>query len=131
MVRHLASNIVFVAEVNGIPQKMIGAIQDVTDQRQAEQELAAHTAVSDALADWEPGAVGALRPVRDLAEALEFDIGVLFVRRGDVLATWVIWQTRALHSPERESELLKLRLTRGEGLAGSAWARRRPSGSPI
>jgi DNA-binding NarL/FixJ family response regulator/PAS domain-containing protein len=117
-VRHLTSTVV---SAGGRSVTPIGTVHDVTDQRQAERELAARFAVSDALSDWEPGTLGARRLVRDLAEALEFDLGVMWIPREDALAAWVIWQARALHSPQRESEVNEVRLKRGDGLAGTAW----------
>jgi PAS domain S-box-containing protein len=120
-VRHLTSTVVSVVNAGERSRTLIGTVQDVTDHHQAERELAARFAVSDALSDWEPGAVGARRLVRDLAEALEFDFGMMWIPRDDALAAWVIWQARALHSPQRESELGEVRRARGDGLAGSAW----------
>jgi two-component system nitrate/nitrite response regulator NarL len=83
--------------------------------------LAARFAVSDALSDWEPGLLGARRLVRDLAEALEFDFGTMWIPREYALTAFVMWQARELHSLRRESEIGEVRLGRGEGLAGSAW----------
>jgi len=121
-VRHLTSTVVSAAKAGERSRMVAGTVQDVTDQHQAERELAARFAVSDALCDWEPGPLGARRLVRDLAEALEFDFGVMWIPRNRVLAAWVIWQARALYSPERESEVAEVRLARGDGLTGSAWA---------
>ena len=121
-VRHLTSTVVSVVNDGGRSPTLIGTVRDVTDQHQAERELAARFAVSDALSDWEPGPLGARRLVRDLAEALEFEFGVMWIPREDALAPWAIWQARTLHSPQRESEVSEVRLARGDGLAGSAWA---------
>jgi PAS domain S-box-containing protein len=126
-VRHLRSMVLSAAKADGRPGKVIGTIQDVTEQHQAQRELAARFAVSDALSDWEPGAPGARRLVRDLAEALEFDVGIIWVPRGDVLVAWVVWQAQAVKSPERESSIAEIRLRRGEALAGSAWASAEPA----
>jgi PAS domain S-box-containing protein len=121
-VRHLTSTVVSAGEAGGRSRKVLGTVQDVTDQRQAERELAARFAVSDALSDWEPGPQGARRLVRDLAEALEFDVGMMWIPRDDLLAAWVIWQARPSASPQLESAVFAARLGRHEGLAGSAWA---------
>jgi PAS domain S-box-containing protein len=121
-VRYLMSTVVLAAQADGPPGKVIGTIQDVTDQHQAQRELAARFAVSDALSDWEPGGPGARRLVRGLAEALEFEVGVMWIPRDDALVAWEVWQARALHSATREADLSKVRLRRGDGLAGSAWA---------
>jgi DNA-binding CsgD family transcriptional regulator/PAS domain-containing protein len=120
-VRHLASTVMSAAEAGEPSRTVIGTVQDLTDQHQAELELGARFAVSDALSGWEPGRLGPRRLVRDLAEALEFDFGIMWVPLGDVLAPLAIWQARALHSPERETEVSKVRLARGDGLTGSAW----------
>jgi DNA-binding NarL/FixJ family response regulator/PAS domain-containing protein len=126
-VRHLTSTVVSTAKAGERSRRLIGTVQDVTDQHQAERELAARFAVSDALSGWEPGQVGARRLVRDLAEALEFDVGIMWVPRDDVLAAWVIWQAQALDSPRLESDVGEARLGRGDGLAGSAWASATPT----
>jgi DNA-binding CsgD family transcriptional regulator/PAS domain-containing protein len=120
-VRHLTSTVVSAANTGGRSRTLIGTVDDVTDQHQAERELAARFAVSDALSDWEPGPLGARRLVRDLAEALEFDFGMMWIPRDNVLAAFVIWQAGELHSPQRESEVGEVRLARGEGLTGAAW----------
>jgi PAS domain S-box-containing protein len=126
-VRHLRSTVVSAAQADGGSQMLTGTVQDVTDEHQAQLELAARFAVSDALSEWKPAAPGALRLVRDLAEALEFDLGAMWIPRDDELIAWVVWQARASHSPERESTLRRLRLGRGDGLAGSAWATGEPT----
>ena len=126
-VRDLVSTFVSVVESDGKLRRISGTIQDVTEQRQAERELAAHFAVSDALSNWERGASGAPRLVRDLAEAMEFELGVMWVPRGDVLAPWVIWQAPTLKTLEIEPALRNVRLGRGVGLAGTAWASAEPT----
>jgi DNA-binding CsgD family transcriptional regulator len=120
-VRHLTSTVLSAGRDDERSRTLTGTVQDVTDQHQAELELAARFAVSDALAGWEPGPPGARRLVRDLAEALDFDFGIMWIPRGDVLAAFVIWQARALHSPAPESELREVRCAPGDGLTGSAW----------
>jgi DNA-binding NarL/FixJ family response regulator len=106
---------------------MIGTVQDVTERRQAERELAAHFAVSDALSDWQAGEPGVRRLLRDLAEALDYELGILWVPRGNVLIAWAIWQSTTLQEPELEPALRALRLSRGVGLIGTAWASGQPS----
>jgi PAS domain S-box-containing protein len=126
-VRHLTSMVVSAAKAGERSRRLIGTVRDVTDQHQAERELAARFAVSDALSGWEPGRVGARRLVRDLAEALEFEVGIMWVPRDDVLAAWVIWQAQALDSPRLEADVGEARLARGDGLAGSAWVSATPT----
>jgi PAS domain S-box-containing protein len=121
-VRHLTSTVVSASQAGEPSRRVIGTVQDVTDQHQAELELAARFAVSEALSDWESGPVGARRLVRNLAEALEFDVGIIWIPRDHALAAWVTWLARGVLSPQLESEVGEVRLAQGEGLAGSAWA---------
>jgi PAS domain S-box-containing protein len=126
-VRQLRSTVVSAAQTKGGSRRLIGTVRDITDQHQAQLELAARFAVSDALSEWKPGAPGALRLVRDLAEALEFDVGAMWIPREEVLVACVVWQARGTQSPERESTLRGLRIGRGQRLAGSAWATAEPT----
>lgn len=126
-VRHLRSTVVSVGRSHGRSRRAIGTVQDVTEQHQAEIELAARFAVSDCLSHWEPGLPGSRRLVRDLAEALEFDVGTMWVPGGDALDLWVLWQARGLHAPEVEATLRGIRFGPAVGLTGSAWSSAEPS----
>jgi PAS domain S-box-containing protein len=126
-VRHLRSTVMTVARSDGRSRTAIGTVQDVTEQHQTEIELAARFAVSDCLSHWEPGLPGSRRLVKDLAEALEFDEGTMWVPRGDALKLWVIWQARGVHAPKLEAALREIRFGRAVGLAGHAWASAEPA----
>ncbi len=126
-VRHLMATVVMAANADGPPGTVIGTIQDVTVQHQAQRELAARFAVSDALSHWETGGRGARSLVRGLAEALEFEVGVMWIPRDDVLGAWEVWQASPLRSAERDLAVRKVRLRKGDGLAGSAWATAMPT----
>jgi DNA-binding NarL/FixJ family response regulator len=52
---------------------------------------------------------------------------VMWVPRGDALAPWVVWQAPTLNTIEIESALRNVRLGRGVGLAGTAWALAEPT----
>jgi PAS domain S-box-containing protein len=125
--RHMQAAVASVAESEGLPRRMIGTIQDVTERRQAEREIAARFAVSEALCDWKAGEPGVRRLLRDLAEALDFELGALWIPHDDVLTAWVVWQARTLQGPELESSLRTLRVGRGVGLLGTAWESGEPA----
>jgi PAS domain S-box-containing protein len=125
--RHVMSTVISVAQSDGLSRRMVGTVRDLTEQHQAEQEIAARFAVSEALSNWEPGALGARRLLRHLAEALEFEVGVMWVPRGDALAAWVVSQAGAQPAHELESALRDVHLGRAGGLAGSAWASTEPA----
>jgi PAS domain S-box-containing protein len=52
-VRYLRSTVTKIDPGPRDPRRIIGVVQDVTDQRIASRELAAHAAVSAALIDWD------------------------------------------------------------------------------
>ncbi len=125
-VRHMEYTMSLIAQAPGLPAHTLGALRDVTEDRWAEQEIAAHFAVSDALADWRPGRNGALRLLRDLAEALEFEAAALWVpREGQLIAT-EIWLASSLNVSGLDAALRDAALKKGAGLAGRAWATKRP-----
>jgi DNA-binding CsgD family transcriptional regulator/PAS domain-containing protein len=103
-----------------------GTLQDLTEQRVAEQELAARFAVTDLLANWEPGEAGLRRLLCELAEPLDFDAGALWVRHGDARIVRATWQAPALARPELERSMREARRPLHAGLVGAAWTTRRP-----
>jgi DNA-binding CsgD family transcriptional regulator len=103
-----------------------GLVQDVTEQRRAEREIAAHVAVSRALAAWDSLEHGAERLLRELATALEFSVAALWLPDGDALTARVFWAAPSADPAEFEQASRRLRLPRGIGLPGRAWQRRAP-----
>ena len=67
-VRHLRLTLAEIDE-DGRPRRVLGTVQDITDQRRAEREIAAHVAVEEALTEWESLGRGAEGLLRNLAEA--------------------------------------------------------------
>jgi PAS domain S-box-containing protein len=109
-------------------RRIVGPIQDVTDQRRAEREIAAHLAVSDALATWESLEQGATALLRGLANAMDFEVGVLWVPQDRVLSARGLWRASRVDLSEFESVTRQLRFPRGAGLPGQAWESRQPIG---
>jgi DNA-binding CsgD family transcriptional regulator len=67
--------------------------------------------------------------LRGLAEPLAFEVGTLWLVRGDALVATVVW-----HAPSRELARFghvtrQSRVVRGEELPGQAWATREPVGT--
>jgi PAS domain S-box-containing protein len=125
-VRRMLATMTLIAEAPGLPPHTLGFLRDITAEYAAEQEIAAHFAVSDALADWRSLDSGAWRLLRDLGEALDFELGVLWVPQENALVAQVIWLARTLDAPNLDASLREVRLNEGVGLAGSAWAAREP-----
>jgi DNA-binding CsgD family transcriptional regulator len=111
-------------------RRLLGAVQDITEQRHLEREVAAHLAVTEALAAWRGLEDGARRLLGDLAEALGFAAGTLWVPRGDVLVARIRWNRAGGEASEFDNPTAGVRLRAGTGLAGRAWARREPVDLP-
>jgi DNA-binding CsgD family transcriptional regulator len=100
----------------------------LTVREQAEREVAAHIAIAEALGAWEQLDSGSARLLGRLAEALDCQMGVLWVPRGDRLAPRAFWHEAAVDLGEFKVMTLTSRLPRGAELPGQAWQRLEPSG---
>jgi DNA-binding NarL/FixJ family response regulator len=108
----------------GEPGLLIGAVQDLTDQRLADREIAAHVAVSEALTD--PAGLGAAgeQLLCRLGAALDFTVGALWVPEGPELVRHGVWSS--LPAPADHGLPAGASVAIGRGLAGCAAAERRP-----
>jgi two-component system sensor histidine kinase/response regulator len=105
---------------------LIGTIRDVTDERRADGQIAAHVAVAEALAGWTTFDASAPRLLRDVATALDFSVAALWVPDGDVLEPRVMWTDPTADVAAFERVTRELRLPRGIGLPGRAWETAEP-----
>jgi PAS domain S-box-containing protein len=119
-IRHMRSTLVEFEE-KGSSGRVLGTVQDVTDQREVGTQMAAHVAVSEALGEWESFETGAATLLRKLAEAMDCVTGALWVRSRDKLVARVLWSVPRLDIADFEAATARLRLARGEGLPGSVW----------
>jgi PAS domain S-box-containing protein len=124
--RYLQSRLVRVEEAEGAGARLVGSVQDVTEQRRVAQEIAAHIAVSEALAAWESFEWGAQELLRRLGEAMEFGVGVLWLPDADTLVARVFWHAGSVDISEFEAAAGRLRLAPGDSLPGRAWSSRQP-----
>lgn len=92
----------------------------------AERELAVLLAASQPLMARENLSDGDERLLCDLATALEFPAGALWLPQNDVLVARAIWGASSIDRAALASALRKLRVKKGVGLAGSAWEHRLP-----
>jgi PAS domain S-box-containing protein len=112
-VRYLRSTVTKIDPGPRDPRRIIGVVQDVTDQRIASRELAAHAAVSAALIDWDSFEEGARRLLQDLGAACGFIIGAMWLPHGDVLAAKLMWKEPVFEINDFEAMTFALRLPRG------------------
>jgi PAS domain S-box-containing protein len=107
-------------------RRIIGPIQDVTDQHRAEREIAAHVAASEVLASWKSLEQGAMGLLESLATAMDFEAGVVWLPEDRVLAPRFVWLSRRMRDSEFESVTRQLRFPRGAGLPGRVWESQHP-----
>ncbi len=123
--RTLRSTVAVAERRDDQPYRFVGVLQDITDRRHAEREIAAHVAVEEALADWDAVDSGAHHLLVRLADALDCVAGVFWVPRDDVLVPLVVWHETGAESPF-EARTRARPLRRGDGLAGRVWEVRAP-----
>jgi DNA-binding CsgD family transcriptional regulator/PAS domain-containing protein len=126
-VRYLRSTITTIDTGPEGARQIVGMVQDVSDQRIASRELAAHVAASKALIDWYSFQDGAMQLLNDLGTACEFAAGALWLPHGDLLAAELLWSEPGLEQISGfEAMTLALRLPRGASLPGLAWRSKQP-----
>jgi PAS domain S-box-containing protein len=130
-VRHLRGTAGSIDPGAGGEGWIIGSVHDVTDQRRAEREIAAHVAVAEALSAWEALDSSARGLLRDLGGALDFTVGALWLPEGDVLLPRVLWSAPGADVLGFEQATRDLRLPLGIGLPGRAWQLRAAVHMPI
>jgi DNA-binding CsgD family transcriptional regulator len=107
------------------PRRVPGFSRIAAAREQAEREVAAHIAVAEALAAWEPIESWFTRLLGSLAESLDCQVGVLWVPRRDRLRPRAFWQA-AGDLGEFKVMTLTSRLPRGAELPGQAWQQLAP-----
>jgi DNA-binding CsgD family transcriptional regulator len=105
---------------------MVGCVRDVTEERRAQREIAAHFAVSEALTDWTALLPGATDLLRRLGEAMECQMGVMWIPDGPLLVSRVLWHSPSLDAAALEPIVAERRLPRGVGLPGRVWESAEP-----
>ncbi|WP_022930228.1 LuxR C-terminal-related transcriptional regulator [Patulibacter americanus] len=130
-VRHLRGILGAVErDAAGRPVRFVGAVRDVTEQWETDQQVAAHMAVSEALAAWDGLEPGAERLLSGLAEALDGAGGVLWTEEDDALVARVVWADPYVPLEAFWAATHEARLRRGVEVAGAAWARGEPVFDP-
>jgi DNA-binding NarL/FixJ family response regulator len=126
-VRHFRARSTTVEREAGQPRTMVGIVEDLTERRRAERELAVHSAVSEALDAWETLERSGTGLLRRLAEALGFQIGGLWLPDGAVLVNRLLWCRTPLAVAEFAAVSRRLSFPSGVGLVGRVWE----SGEPL
>lgn len=125
-VRHLRATLSITDREGDQPTTVIGSVQDVTEQRRTEREVAVHLAVIESLQGWTTLKERGPALLSELARALGAVVGVIWIPRGDVLECHAMWSSRTHRGADFLAETKKTRLPRGSGLPGKAWNRCAP-----
>jgi DNA-binding CsgD family transcriptional regulator len=116
---------IFEDHEDGEARSVSGLITDITELAGAKRERDALDAVATALSEWGVFEPSAARLLESLANALQFDLGVLWVPQEGALYPAVVWHN-GLIGEEVGAAIRGLRLIRGMGLAGEVWTSRVP-----
>ena len=125
-IRHLRATQALVEHSAARPRRILGTVQDITERRRAEREIATHIAISEALVNWRTLEQGSEEVLRGVTEVLECSAGAMWIPQGDILVARVVRSGEGEVAALIESVIRQLRLPRGIGLAGRAWESREP-----
>jgi DNA-binding CsgD family transcriptional regulator len=126
-VRYLRSTIVAIEWRDRSVARIAGVIQDVTNERRADREIAAYVAVSRDLARWDSFDRSGRGLLRGIGEAMGFVFGAFWLPERDLLRARLTWRDSSLPLvAEVEAATLSLEVPRGVGLLGRVWERAEP-----
>ncbi|MFL5953639.1 MAG: PAS domain-containing protein [Gaiellaceae bacterium] len=125
-IRHFRATLEIHERRAGRVRTMIGAVQDVTDRRRAEREIAAHIALADALAGWTSLRDGGHDLLRRLGASLGFTAGAFWIPEARELKATVFWSAPSIEAAELADATRATTLVHGLGLPGEAWSAGRP-----
>jgi PAS domain S-box-containing protein len=109
------------------PQRLLhGIVEDLTERRQAEREVAAHCAVSESLDTWDSLERSGVDLLRNLGEALGYEVGGLWLPDRGVLVNRLLWCRPRAEVDDFAEASRGLRFPPGVGLIGRVWESREP-----
>ena len=124
--RRMQSIVASVDNEHGAPRRFLGMVQDVTERRQIAREIAGHIAIEEVLAAWAPQEDGAERLLARLGEAMEFAVGVLWLRRDDALIARSVWSSHSIETSDFEAATQRLNAESDRAPSVEAWLSRQP-----
>jgi PAS domain S-box-containing protein len=94
-VRRVQSFAASVEQENGVARRFLGTVEDVTERRQIARQIAGHIAIEEVLAGWASLQDGADQLLARLGEAMEFAVGVLWLRRDQAPSAGGVFHAQA------------------------------------
>ncbi len=119
--RYLRSAVLAVEGTAARPRRVIGFVQDLTEQHEGERILHAHAVVSDALSTWATFADSVLALLERLAGALEFEAAAVWLPVGGRLECRGFWVAPPAEAADFEVVSRGVRPKRGNDVPGIAW----------
>jgi DNA-binding NarL/FixJ family response regulator len=126
-VRYVRSMITRVESGTPDGKRICGTVQDVTERREAQREIEAHLTVDEVLDGWDSLERGAELLLHGLAGAMDFDAGVFWLAREELLVPKVFWRSDTLDARVLESATKPLRLPAGEHVPAQVWENLEPA----
>jgi PAS domain S-box-containing protein len=110
----------------GPPSRFLGTVQDVTERLQIRREIAARMAIDEALAASTLQEGGFERLLARLGEAMDFAVGILWLRREDALIARSVWNSHSIDTSDFEAVAQPLDAGSDQALSVEAWRSRQP-----
>jgi PAS domain S-box-containing protein len=124
--RHFRARSATIGQGAGQSRLIAGIVEDLTERRHAEREIAAHSAVSETLDRWETLERSGLDLLRNLGQALGSEVAGLWLPEEGLLTNRLLW-TRATDEIEDFAAVTRrLRFPPGVGLVGRVWESQEP-----
>jgi PAS domain S-box-containing protein len=124
--RRMRSIIASVDNVHGARRRFLGIVQDDTERLQVAREIAGHIAIEDVLAAWAPREEGVKQVLARLGEAMDFAVGILWLRRDEALIARSVWSSHSIETSDFEAATHPLDARSDQALSVEAWRSRQP-----
>lgn len=128
VLRDLRAAVTLIEDEDG-GTRVVGSVQDVTDERRLGRELAARVAVSNALNDWKEFESGTRGLLSGFAVAMDLCFAVLWVPEHAFLTTKLIWHPQSAALAALADATHGCCPGRTSAMLGAAWERREPASS--
>jgi PAS domain S-box-containing protein len=116
----------------GLPRRMFGSVQDITERKRAEQRLVVQYTVTQILAGAATLPEAAPKILQAVCECLVWDLGALWSldHQAGVLRCVEMWHKASVEAPHFEATSRASTFLPGSGLPGRVWSSHAPAYIP-